>query len=106
MATYFITGASRGLGIEFVRQLVARGDRVLGGVRTQASERELKTMGAQAVRLDVTSAAHLKELHKVLGGEAVDVLINNAGVNSEAKRLEDLDAEKLREVFDINSIAP
>ena len=106
MATYFITGASRGLGIEFVRQLGARGDKVLAAVRGRSSDSELSAMGAKVIPMDVSDESSIAAAAKLLGSEPVDVLINNAGVNAEAKRLEDLRTEELAEVFKINAIAP
>jgi NAD(P)-dependent dehydrogenase (short-subunit alcohol dehydrogenase family) len=105
MASYFITGASRGLGLEFVRQLRARGDAVVAAVRARSTDQELKAMGARVVGLDVTKPRDIEGLARELDGP-IDVLINNAGVNSESKRLEDLDPGEIREVFEINAIAP
>jgi NAD(P)-dependent dehydrogenase (short-subunit alcohol dehydrogenase family) len=105
MSSYFITGASRGLGLEFVRQLRARGETVLAAVRGRSTERDLTALGARVVALDVTNGRDIEALAQEVGGP-VDVLINNAGVNSRSKRLEDLDEEEMREVFAINAIAP
>jgi NAD(P)-dependent dehydrogenase (short-subunit alcohol dehydrogenase family) len=106
MPTYFVTGASRGLGIEFVRQLGARGDTVLAAVRGRASDEALAGMGARVVPMDVSDSGSIEAAAKELGGQAVDVLINNAGVNAEAKRLVDLEVGELEDVFRINAIAP
>ena len=102
MATYLITGANRGIGYDYCRQLQARGDRVIAVCRT-ASE-ELKQLGVQVEeRVDITSDASVADLRTRLGDMAIDVLINNAGI---AKRvtLEDLDFDSIREQFEVNTL--
>ncbi len=102
MATYLITGANRGIGYDYCRQLQARGDRVIAVCRT-ASE-ELKQLGVQVEeRVDITSDASVADLRTRLGDMTIDVLINNAGI---AKRvtLEDLDFDSIREQFEVNTL--
>jgi NAD(P)-dependent dehydrogenase (short-subunit alcohol dehydrogenase family) len=106
MSTYFVTGANRGLGLEFVRQLRARGDKVLATARSRGADQDLKGLGATVIALDVADPKSIEQATRSVGAEPIDVLINNAGVNSEGKRLEDLDAEDLRDVFAVNAIAP
>lgn len=74
MATALITGASRGIGWELARQLAARGDRVLGASRAGRAPE-----GVEALALDVTDAAALEGLSRRLEGEALDLLVCNAG---------------------------
>lgn len=50
MQTYLIVGASRGIGLEFVRQLLARGDQVIATVRDPAKASELWALVAMAPR--------------------------------------------------------
>ncbi|HEY9874140.1 MAG TPA: SDR family NAD(P)-dependent oxidoreductase, partial [Candidatus Obscuribacterales bacterium] len=79
MATYLVTGANRGIGYEYCRQLQARGDRVIAVCRS-ASE-ELKQLGVQVEEgVDITSDASVDSLRDRLGDTAIDVLINNAGI--------------------------
>jgi NAD(P)-dependent dehydrogenase (short-subunit alcohol dehydrogenase family) len=106
MATYFITGASRGLGLEFAGQLAARGDRVIAAVRSHAGDEQLRSCGARIVNLDVANPRSVEEAGRAAAGEKIDVLINNAGVNSRSKRLADLDSTEISEVFAINAIGP
>ena len=81
MATAFVTGANRGLGLEFARQLAGRGDRVYAACRDPDSADELKQIGGdvRVVRLDVADAASCKSAAGEVEGE-VDLLVNNAGV--------------------------
>ena len=76
MPTILITGAGRGLGLELARQYAQEGWRVIGTVR----EGDLKKIGAESLRVDVTDFAQVKTLAVRLKGEALDVLFCNAGI--------------------------
>jgi len=106
LSTYLVTGANRGLGLEFVRQLAARGDRVIAGARDVAGAGELRALPVRVVELDVSSRASIERLSAGLGGEPLDVLINNAGISSTGKSLEQVGAEELERAFLVNSIGP
>jgi NAD(P)-dependent dehydrogenase (short-subunit alcohol dehydrogenase family) len=75
-----IVGASRGIGLEFVRQYRADGARVTGTARSDDGLARLQALGAQALRLDVASAAGASGLAWPIDGEAFDVVVINAGV--------------------------
>ena len=87
--TVLVTGAHRGIGRELCRVLVARGDRVLVTARTFADAQdvaqELSPDGssARAIALDVTDGASIAAAADAIrtGGGAVDVLVNNAGID-------------------------
>src|SRR5580693_2203895 len=71
-----VTGANRGIGLEFTRELLARGARkVYGGARDPAA---IKQPGVQALRLDVTKPEEI--LSAAAHAADVALLINNAGV--------------------------
>src|SRR5258708_24178421 len=79
MSTVLITGAARGLGLDFTRQYAAKGWKVLACARTSD--------GLKGVRgdvhhhpLEVTDYKAVKALAGQLAGEAIDVLICNAGI--------------------------
>jgi NAD(P)-dependent dehydrogenase (short-subunit alcohol dehydrogenase family) len=74
--TILVTGAGRGLGLELARQYAQDGWRVIGTVR----DGDLKTIGAQTLKADVTNMAEVKALAKELEGEPIDVLFCNAGI--------------------------
>lgn len=102
MATYLITGANRGIGYEFCRQLQARGDRAIAVCRT-ASE-ELKQLGVPIEEgIDITSDASVAGLKSRLGSTAIDVLINNAGI-LQWVTLDNLDFDSIREQFEVNAL--
>lgn len=89
MKTYVVTGANRGLGLEFVKQLSARGDRVYATCRTPEAARELQKLVSRHVTihaLDVADDASVSAFAKDLAGVPVDVLINNAGTMGPANQ--------------------
>lgn len=113
MKTVVITGCGRGLGLEFARQLLARGDRVYAGVRRPESSGELMELARthpsllSVLPLDVTNAAHRANLAATLGGQGVDLLINNAGVYGPVPdHLGSTDEEGWLETFRVNTVAP
>jgi NAD(P)-dependent dehydrogenase (short-subunit alcohol dehydrogenase family) len=102
MTTYLITGANRGIGYEYCRQLQARGDRVIAICRT-ASE-ELQQLGVQVEEgIDITSDESVANLYTRLDNTAIDVLINNAGIIKRVT-LENLDFDSIREQFEVNAL--
>jgi NAD(P)-dependent dehydrogenase (short-subunit alcohol dehydrogenase family) len=104
MATVLITGANRGIGVEYCRQLKARGDTVVAVCRAPSPELEALGVRIEA-GVDLTAEAAVAGLVERLAGLPLDVLINNAGI-LERTGLEDLDVESLRRQFEVNAIAP
>ena len=107
-----ITGANKGIGLEIARQLGQKGIIVVLGSRDQAKGREasekLKEEGidASAIKLDVNNANDIASLpgffEKNFG--RLDILINNAGINTDARGDESPDA--FRRTYETNVIAP
>ena len=102
MATWLVTGANRGLGLEFVKQLRARGDEVIGTARSPDKATELRATGARVVRLEVSDPRSIEAMAKELRSTPIDVLVNNAAVSDEDRRVTDLSMEAFRRVFDTN----
>ncbi|WP_107667869.1 SDR family oxidoreductase [Cyanothece sp. BG0011] len=104
MGTYLITGANRGIGLEYCRQLKKRGDDVIAVCR-EASE-ELKALEVSTeTDIDLTSDRDVDRLVQKLHGQKLDVLINNAGILKRV-RLDKLDIESIRQQFEVNALAP
>ena len=78
-----IIGASRGIGLEFVRQYRAEGARVTATARDEAGLARLKEHGATGLRLDVTDAASASGLGRQIEGGRFDIAIVNAGVSGD-----------------------
>jgi NAD(P)-dependent dehydrogenase (short-subunit alcohol dehydrogenase family) len=109
MTTTLITGANKGLGFETARRLVAAGHTVyLGSRDAERGRRAAEHLGARLVQLDVTDDASVAAAAKVIevdGG--LDVLVNNAGIetrgaNNSVVGAEDLTADIMRATFETN----
>ncbi len=99
-----VTGANRGIGLEFARQLTARGDDVVATCRS--SSHELDALGVQVVDgIDVADDDSVARLAPALESPPLDLLINNAGILV-ADTLDDLDMDALRKQFEVNSLGP
>ena len=76
----FVVGASRGIGLEFVRQYRADGASVTATARNAAGLARLEALGARALPLDLLDVASVAGLGWPLDGEAFDLVVLNAGV--------------------------
>lgn len=108
MPTALVTGASRGLGVEFVKQLSEKGYRVFATVRRQADADKAKALGANVTVLvgELGEHAGIDALVKQLGDTPIDVLVNNAGVNGEDRAMGKLSWSEFERVYKTNIIAP
>jgi NAD(P)-dependent dehydrogenase (short-subunit alcohol dehydrogenase family) len=84
--TVLITGSSRGIGFEFTRQYAQKGWTVIATCRTPGTATALQALAKDydnvtIERLDVTDHARIDELAAQYEGTAIDVLLNNAGIN-------------------------
>ena len=80
MATILIVGASRGIGLELVRQSMDAGHRVLATVRDDAGRARVQALGAEALTIDVANPASVSGLAWQLDGEKLDQAWYVAGV--------------------------
>ncbi len=80
----FVTGANRGIGLEFVRQLTTRGETVLASCRHPEKANDLKSLLSEGwiIPIDVTIQDSIVQGAKVVRKKfnRIDLLINNAGV--------------------------
>ena len=108
MTTILVTGANRGIGLEFVRQYGAEGARVIACCRNPVKSDKLNAVaGVTVMQLDVADSASVGRLAQGLKGEAIDILINNAGwYGPDRQSASNPDIEGFVETFRINSAAP
>jgi NAD(P)-dependent dehydrogenase (short-subunit alcohol dehydrogenase family) len=108
-----VTGANRGLGLEFARQYAAEGWKVFAGCRSPKDAGELVGLASRhadrirILALDVVDAASVREAAGALRGEPLDLLLNNAGVGSPpGQRIGSLDYSAWARVLDANTLGP
>ncbi len=109
MPTVLITGAGRGLGLEFAKQYADDGWTVHAACRDPEAAATLRGLGdgVRLARLDVTSAEQVAELADDLRGEAIDLLLNNAGIYGPREYpLGEIDYAAWAEVLRVNTLAP
>lgn len=114
MKTLLITGASRGIGLEFCNQYAADGWRVLACCRDPGKADALNKLAARYPdliklhALDVTNHAQIEQLARALSDETIDLLINDAGVYPAADKhgFGHTDYAEWVTAFNINTMAP
>ncbi len=106
MKTALVTGANRGIGLELVRQLKAKGFELIAVCRDSSSELDAESMRVES-GIDVTRREDLTELKRRLGDTQLDLLVNNAGLlrGSSLAGIED-ELDDWRAQFEVNSLAP
>lgn len=104
MATYIVTGANRGIGLEYCRQLKDRGDDVIAVCRSASDELNNLDISVET-DVDITSDQSVANFVTRLDGRSIDVLINNAGI-LENVSLKNLDFNSIRQQFEVNAIGP
>ena len=117
-STVMVTGANRGLGLEFARQYAADGWRVLATYRNPAVAGELLELAGrdnvQAFRLDVSDFDAIAALAEELHDETIDVFLSNAGLFGPKPGAESdlrqsfghIDYGIIRKVLTVNTLAP
>ncbi len=104
MGIAVVTGASRGIGLELVRQLGRRNTPVVAVCRTESAD--LAALGARIESgLDLTAPDAGDQLARRLARDDISLLIHNAGVLHE-DGLDAIDPDQVRAQFEINALAP
>lgn len=107
-----IIGASRGLGFEFVKQMVGKKNNVHATVRHGGSDELLwlqkKNAGLSVGHLDVSDPASIKEWAQLLGehSEALQFAIYVAGVVDDWADLEEIEEARMLHCFKVNTVGP
>jgi NAD(P)-dependent dehydrogenase (short-subunit alcohol dehydrogenase family) len=111
MTTVLITGANRGIGLEFVRQYAEDGARVHACCRAPENAGDLSriAVGRDVVihPLDVTDQPSIRDLADAIDDETIDILINNAGVfGADVQDFGSMDYDDWETVLRTNVIGP
>lgn len=114
MKTILITGANRGIGLEFSRQYAVDGWRVLACCRCPEKSDALSKLAAQYPELikiqtlDVSDHTQIERLAQSLANESIDLLINNAGIypSSDSGGFGHTNYDEWMYAFRINTMAP
>ena len=104
MSTVLVTGANRGIGLEYCRQLQQRGDQVIAVCRQSSPELDAIDVEIES-GVDLTNEANRAHLVRRLTGRSLDTVILNAGLLV-SMGLDDLDPEAIRRQFEVNALAP
>jgi len=114
-STVFITGANRGIGLEFIKQFSARGWNIIATARKPEKATDLLAIAEDYDRLvieqlDVTDFDRIDELSAKYAEQPIDVLLSNAGITpkykSAFKTISGIDWDMARKSLEVNAIAP
>jgi NAD(P)-dependent dehydrogenase (short-subunit alcohol dehydrogenase family) len=107
MPTVLITGANRGIGLEFAQQYMDAGWRVVGTVRDRSQADRLAETRADILSFDAADDQSAHQLAKALNGLPIDVLIANAGISGNfSLKPEEITREGMLEAFSVNTFSP
>lgn len=106
--TVLITGANRGIGLEYVRQYAQEGNTVYATVRDMAQAFELQSLAATYARihllaLDIADISAIQALARELSDVSIDILISNAGAYPPS-RFGKTDPQTWLQTFQINTL--
>jgi NAD(P)-dependent dehydrogenase (short-subunit alcohol dehydrogenase family) len=111
--TWFVTGASRGIGLALVKQLLTRGHTVIGACRNPDGARDLWEVQGdystrfKSIKLDLNDPATIAQAASLLKGQTIDVLVNNAGVLlGQSGGLREFNSNDVTKSFEVNTIGP
>ncbi len=106
MKTALITGANKGLGLEFVRQLKDLGFYIIACCRQPSAATELNQLADEIIKLDVTQDQDIAALKQKLNNKPIDLLINNAGISGDsAVTVGNIDRANFLEVMNVNCLS-
>jgi NAD(P)-dependent dehydrogenase (short-subunit alcohol dehydrogenase family) len=109
---WVVTGTNRGIGLEFVKQLLARGEHVVAGVRRLDRAGPVRALGERAaarlrvLQCDVGNDGNVRDFATELGDVTIDVLVNSAGVMGKMQSLEELDLADVTHTYAVDALGP
>jgi short-subunit dehydrogenase len=106
MKTALITGANRGIGLEFSYQLKKKGYYIIGCSRNPEQADNLKQFANEVIKLDVTNDNDITSMVKTLNNRPIDLLVNNAGTSGEqGVTVGNVNRENFINVLNVNCIS-
>lgn len=110
MNTVVITGANRGLGLEFCRQYLEKDYRVIATCRDKNKAESLNRLDCQQLtiaQLDILDQQSVSELGQSVSEKSIDLLINNAGVyGGSSQHLDGLELQQWLTTVQVNAMSP
>jgi NAD(P)-dependent dehydrogenase (short-subunit alcohol dehydrogenase family) len=108
LPTVLVTGANRGIGLEFVKSFAADGWRVHACARNVEKAKEVRALEGDVVchKLDVTNGLKVANLARSMAEEPIDILINNAGQRGPKTGFGKTDYDAWASVLLVNTLAP
>ncbi len=108
MKTVLITGANRGLGLEFAKQYKADGWNVIACCRNPEAATELAKADVSIRMLDMLDIGAINDFASSLDGAPIDLLINNAAIKdrSDVEGFSGIETDRWVDGFRVNAIAP
>jgi NAD(P)-dependent dehydrogenase (short-subunit alcohol dehydrogenase family) len=105
--TVLVTGANRGIGLEYAKQFSAKGYTVIGTARKPGEADELDVVADRVEQLDVADPESVAALAKRLDGVAIDILINNAGIfERQDVTIDEVDFDMMERTYAVNTVGP
>lgn len=109
-----VTGASRGIGLEYARRWAERGEHVFALARDPSRSRELTDLAGRLhdtlvpVPCDVADEGSVEAARRTIAGavDGLELVVNNAGVMGAWKTVEELDLEEIRHHVEVNALGP
>lgn len=102
MQRVLITGSNKGLGLGLCSAYAERGDQVVAACRL--SSPELDALGVTVLDgVELSSDEAVQSLARRIDGD-IDVLVCNAGINTDSPGLDDIEVKRLAEMYDINAL--
>ena len=108
MATWIVTGGNRGIGKEFIHQLLSKQQTVITGIRNP-EQMDVEHDLLSIVKLDVSDSQSVIEFAQTVSQltDNVDVLVNNAGrIDGRWQTIREVDPDVSLDVLNVNTIGP
>jgi len=111
MYTVFITGANRGIGLEFVRQYAHDNYKVFAAYLQGVDSSLLHDLADTysnivQIPLDISNEKQIMQVAQQMKNQTIDILINNAGIRQEFETFATITTEKMNADFMINTVGP